>query len=485
MATFTSILADEAKADLTALERANREFAERFPGDRPDRQPLHTVYGGAQLFKAETPRKLGELALMSLETYASDAFVFARALGMPGADTLPEAGGEKSDLATRFSADAEALRREHPAAWLALAVRDRVVQKLKREPVEDFRIDFEDGYGNRPDAEEDASAARAAEEVARGMREGKLPPFIGIRIKPLNEELKLRAVRTLDIFVSTLVQATGRLPDNFVVTLPKIPVTEQVTTLVRLFEKLEKRLGLEAGALKLELMIELTQAILDPEGRSNLPRLLAAAEGRCVAAHFGTYDYTASCNITAAWQSMDHPACDFALNMMKNAFAGTGLFLCDGATTVMPVGPHRARGGQTLTTREQRDNERAVHGAWKLAYDHIWHSLKNGFYQGWDLHPGQLPVRYAACYAFFLDGFSAAADRLKNFVDKAAQATLIGDMFDDAATGQGLLNYFLRGLNSGAVSLEELAVTGLTVEEIQMRSFVRILDARKARLGAK
>lgn len=97
------------------------------------------------------------------------------------------------------------------------------------------------------------------------------------------------------------------------------------------------------------------------------------------------------------------------------------------------------------------------------------------------MHPGQFAIRYAACYAFFLEGFTAAADRLRNFIDKAAQATLVGDVFDDAATGQGLLNYFLRGLSSGAVSVEELAITGLTVEEVRMRSFLRIIAGRTHR----
>ena len=96
-----------------------------------------------------------------------------------------------------------------------------------------------------------------------------------------------------------------------------------------------------------------------------------------------------------------------------------------------------------------------VHRAWKLHYNHIQHSLTNAFYQGWDLHPAQLPTRYAAVYSFFLDGLEAASERLKNFVEKAAKATLVGDVFDDAATGQGLLNYFLRAVNCGALTEEE------------------------------
>ncbi len=468
-----STLFDEQRVTLDALGAANAAFAQRYPGDRPDRQPIHTVYGGAQLFSAQTVGKLGKLALRSLDTYAPDPFAFAGAIGL--LDSKPT----DPDAARRaFEDDPEAFREAEPKLWLACAVYERTRRKLEREPVEDFRIDFEDGFGNRPDDEEDATAVRAATELALGMEQGTLSPFVGIRIKPLNDELKRRSVRTLDIFLSTLVEKAGRLPENFVVTLPKVPIPEQVATLVRLFEALEDKLGLPRGALKMELMIELTQSILDAEGHCNLPRLVHAAEGRCVAAHFGTYDYTASCGITAAYQKIDHPACDFALHMMKVAFANTGLWLSDGATNIMPVGPHRAPKGQSLTPEQEAENRAAVYDAWRLAAGHIRHALVNGYYQGWDLHPAQLPVRYAASYAFFLEGFAAAAERLKNFMDKAAQATLVGDVFDDAATGQGLLNYFLRGLNCGAVSLDELAVTGLTVEEIQTRSFAKILEMR-------
>jgi hypothetical protein len=308
-----------------------------------------------------------------------------------------------------------------------------------------------------------------------------LPPFVGIRIKSLNEEWKARAARTLDLFFETLLEATGgKLPANFVVTLPKIYVPEQAETLVRLFELIEAQHGLPAQTLQMELMIELTQALLGRNGYSPLPGFLAACEGRCVGAHFGTYDFTASCNITAAFQAMDHPWCDLAKGMMMLAYGGTGLFLSDGATNVMPVGPHR---GSQLSAAQERENRAVVHSAWQLAHQHIRHSLIGGFYQGWDLHPAQLPVRYAACYAFFLSGFAQAAERLRAFIDKAAQATLVGDVFDDAATGQGLLNYFLRALNCGAVELDELAQTGLTKEEFALRSFAQILAARRARLA--
>jgi citrate lyase beta subunit len=409
------------------LEQALVPFTKRFPGSAGERQPVHTVYGGAQLFKSDTTRKLGEKALQVVEEHGVDPFVFSRAIGLP-------------DLHAE-------------TVW------QRVLEKLRREPVEDFRVDFEDGYGNRPDDEEDRDAARVAGEFLKGMDEGTLPPFIGIRIKPFTQELTQRSLRTLDLVLTTL---GGKLPQNFVVTLPKIQLPEQVTLLCDVFDALEPRLGLAPQTLRLEFMIETTQSILNEDGRSNLPLFLDAARGRAVAAHFGTYDYTASCNITANEQRMDHPACDFARHMMQVAYSGTGLWLSDGATNILPIGG--------------RDT---IHRAWKLHVDHIRHSLVHAYYQGWDLHPAQLPTRYAAVYAFFLEGLQAATERLRNFMEKAGQATLVGDVFDDAATGQGLLNYFLRGMNSGALTEEEALATGLTLEELRSRSFVKILKGRR------
>ena len=474
----------QAGADLlSTLSAANRTFMARFPGDSPKRQPVHTVYGGAHLFKAGTTAKLGQIAQRSLSRFAPEPWTLGRVLNLPGSAQLSELSPHDL-LAHReaFHANPEALKRSHFAAWLPQAVYQRVSAKLEREAVEDLRIDFEDGFGNRPDTEEDAAAVQAAQEVAKGMAQGSLPPFLGIRIKPLNEETRTRSIQTLELFLTTLVKASGgALPRPFLITLPKVQIPEQVATLVGLLDLLEERLGIEQGTLQIELMIEVTQTIFDSQGRSPIPPMLEAAKGRCFSAHFGTYDYTASCAVTAAYQTMDHAACDFAKHMMRNTLGSTGVFLSDGATNVMPVGPHRVPQGQDLTPLQVSENTQAVHHAWRLGYQHIRHSLQGGFYQGWDLHPAQIPIRYAACYAFFLEGFAPAAERLRNFVEKAAQATLVGDVFDDAATGQGLLNYFLRALNCGAVSLEELSQTGLTQEEIRIRSFGRILDARRQR----
>src|SRR5580765_4521814 len=364
----TTIPETALNAFLDALDKANVGVAAAFPGDSPRRQPVHVVYGGAHLFKADAAQKLGAHALKSLQDHAPDAAALAGAIGLDPA--------------------------------LADRIYLRVIDKLTREPVEDFRIDFEDGFGNRPDEEEDSHAQMAADEVAQGLGSGTLPPSIGIRIKPLNDELKRRSLRTFDLFLTRLLDRTdGVLPPNFVVTLPKISAPEQVAALASACDAFEYWRELTPGTLRFELMIETTQSVFAADGTIALPRLIAEGGGRIVGAHFGTYDYTAACGITAAYQHMTHPVCDFARQVMQVALAGTGIWLSDGATNILPIGAREV-----------------VHQAWRLHSAHVRHSLMTGFYQGWDLHRAQLPSRYATVYSFFIEGLAAASERLNNFV---------------------------------------------------------------------
>ena len=454
MARSGSLTSRDLSSILSSLRTANTAVARAYPGETGDPQPIHTVYGGAHLFTADAAAKLGALALATLDEYAPDGGTLAAAL----------------QLSTTNGAVEE----------FAATIRARVVDKLRREPVEDYRLDFEDGYGNRPDAEEDGHAVSAAEQVAAGLKAGTLPPFIGIRIKPMSKELHARSLRTLDLFVTTLARETSRrLPANFAVTVPKLMSTAHVAAVARTCDALERRLKLPAGVIKLELMIETPQSIVTSDGAVALRALVAAGKGRVRGAHFGTYDYTALCGITASWQHMRHQACDFAKHMMQVSLAQTGVWISDGATNIMPTPVHRAQSGGVLTPAERAANRDVVPRAWKTHFDDIQHSLINGFYQGWDLHPAQLPTRYAAVYAFFLAARPSATARLRNFVDKAAQATLVGDVFDDAATGQGLLNFFVRGLSSGALTLDEARETGLTAAELQGRSFLKIVEGRR------
>lgn len=461
---------------LNELKKFNIAFQNIYPGDKPDRQPVHTVYGGANLFKSDSMPKMGKVAMQSFTTYAPDFVTLANVLKLEGYGSLPKTNAAVTKLTNELAAMKEEDQKKHPA-WLPYAVYNKIVAKLEREAVEDFRIDFEDGFGNRPDAEEDATSVSAATELAKGMKDKTISPFIGIRIKPFTEDLKGRGVRTLDIFISTLLEKSGgKIPANFVVMLPKVTIPEQIEALVIFLDIIETQNKLPAGSLKMEMMVEATQAVMDEDGKNPLLKFIRASKGRCIAAHFGTYDYTASCNITARYQTMAHPVCDFAHHMTRVALGGTGIMLSDGATNVMPVGPHR---GDKLTPKQKKENKDVVHKAWKTAYDHTMHSLVNGFYQGWDLNPAQLPMRYAATYVFFLESYEDAAVRLKHFVEKSAQATLSGDIFDDAATGQGLLNYFLKAMNCGAITEKEATATGLTIDEIRSRSFYHILTNRR------
>ncbi|HKP93337.1 MAG TPA: hypothetical protein VJS88_05530, partial [Chthoniobacterales bacterium] len=344
----TSLSSDEIARISAALSDANKAFMRQYPGESNRRQAVHTVYGGAHLFRADSAKRLGAVALRSLQEYAPDAETLSRAIGITG---------EKQTAGKIY---------------------DRIVEKLQREAVEDFRLDFEDGYGNRPDDEEDGHAASAAGEVARGLAGNSLPPFIGIRIKPLNEDLRARSIRTLDIFMTSLLRETsGKLPPGFVITVPKIQLPEQVAAAIRFFEIIEKKNGLPAGALRIQPMIETPQAIINRDGHVGLHSLVEAAEGRCQSVHFGVYDYTASCGITAAYQAMRHPTCDFARQVMLVSMAGTGVHLSDGATNILPVGPQRAGEGQSLTDEQARLNREAVHAAWRLGFEDNMHSLRN------------------------------------------------------------------------------------------------------------
>ncbi|MGW4696572.1 aldolase/citrate lyase family protein [Kitasatospora sp. YST-16] len=400
---------DTALAAVEALlAPVDAELTRRYPGESGSRQPVHTVYVPADAFGADTVREWGAQALAAFDEHA----------GTPG--RLAEALGVADDA-------------------LLADVHARVRAKLEREPIEDLRIDFEDGYGPRPDAEEDAEAVRAARLVAAAVADGSAPPYVGIRIKCLEAPVRARGIRTLELFLGTLL-AEGGLPDGLVLTLPKVTYAAQVTALVRLLEDFERRAGLPAGRIGFEIQIETTQAILGPDGRATVALMIGAAEGRATGLHYGTFDYSAACGVSAAHQSMDHPAADHAKAVMQAAAAGTGVRLSDGSTNVVPAG-----------TAEQ------VHAAWRLHHGLVRRSLARAYYQGWDMHPAHLPTRYAAVYAFYREGLAAACARLAAYVAKSG-----GDVMDEPATARALSGYVLRGLDCGAVDLAEVTErTGL------------------------
>ena len=399
---------------LAALRAAEDAFARSQADAREGRQPVHTVYVAAQHFRHDAAAEHGREALAALAEYAAAPTYFAAVLGID--------------------------------PRIAEAVYRRVTEKLRREPVEDLRVDFEDGFGTRPDEEEDAAAVAAAEEMARGMERGVLPRGAGIRLKSLAAETRGRCLRTLDLFLARLLEATGgRLPGGFVVTLPKVTVPEEVALFAAALARLEEERGLAAGTLRFETMVEVPRAVIGADGRCPLPRWVEAAEGRMTGVHLGVYDYTASLGIAAPHRGLRHPACDFARHTMQVALAGTGVWLSDGSTAVLPVPVH----GSGATSDGERDEDRAaVLGAWRRHFDDVTHSLVHGFYQGWDLHPAQLVTRYAAVYAFFLDAWEETAASLRRIRERGS---------DDPHAADALLAFVRRGVDCGAFDAEQAA----------------------------
>lgn len=341
-------------------------------------------------------------------------------------------------LVPDWGAAALAALGDHPPLPYAAELHDAVTAKLGREPIEDLRIDLEDGFGVRPDPAEDAAVRTAARALLDALAAGHAPPFVGVRIKSMEAATRHRAIRSLDLFLD----ACGGPPPGFVVTLPKVSHPAQVEAMAALCARLEPAYGLTTGTLRFEVQIETPRAVLGPDGTATVARLITAADGRCAGLHFGTYDYSAACGIAGGYQSMEHPAADHAKAVMQVAAAGLGVRLSDGSTNVLPVGATPA-----------------VQAAWALHARLVRRSLERGFYQGWDLHPAQLPTRYAATYAFFRDGAASAARRLRAYLEHRSEGVL-----DEPATRIALAGFLLRGVDCGALTVAE---TGFEPTELR------------------
>ncbi len=458
-------------------------------------QPVHTVYVGAHQFDDELVPRWGALARRAWRRYAEHP---ASSLDIFGLAPHPsDTDRPDTDLPDAGRPDTDQPDPGRPDTDLAARVHDAVTARLSREPIEDLRIDFEDGYGRRDDDEEDAHAVAAAEAIARAGCDGRRPSSVGLRIKALepltgdvgstDTSLAARGLRTLHLVLTTLAEQAeqtdqhGAWPEHFVVTLPKVVSTVQVEILAEALTALETETGLPDGALKVELMIETTRSFVDHDGRFLLPRLSAAADGRCIGAHLGTFDLTASWGVAAPHQHLRHPACDAARTLMKLAWAQRGPWLCDGSTHVLPIEPHDIDAVDgILADARWIENERAVHSAWKLHARHVRLALEEGFPQGWDLHPHQLPARFAALAHFHLAPLAGVQRRLAALIAAGASGTATGGgaVQDDAATGQALLDLLRRGLDTGFVPLEEAFAAGLTVEDLATPSLPDILARR-------
>jgi citrate lyase beta subunit len=385
----------------TALAQSDDERARRYPGPVTRRQPVHTVYIPADRFDGNTVAQWGATALAALTEFGRDDEQFAVLTGIVDSDPVP--------------------------------VLDRMRLKLASQPIEDVRVDLEDGYGLRPDDVEDRDAVSAGRTLASSAARGAGTPFCGVRIKCLEPSVRRRSIRSVELVIGAMA-ANGGVPAGFVFTLPKVTAVPQVEAMAAICGQLERDQLLSHGALRFEIQIETTQAILGADGTATVAKMLGAADGRCTALHYGTYDYSAAAGVSAAYQSMEHAVADHAKAVMQVAAAGTGVALSDGSTNIIPVG-----------NREQ------VHAGWALHARLVRRHLERGYYQGWDLHPAQLPTRFAATYAFYRSGMSTAAGRLRRYLDGAASGVM-----DEPATAQALAGYLCRGLDCGAVDMSEV-----------------------------
>ena len=416
MTVFTAADARELDAMLAGTDRL---LATAYPGDTGSRQPVHTVYVPADRFTPQMSPEWGAAAL--------DA---ANAQG--GLAAIAE------DIGLAEDADA--------AAALVQA-------KLEREPIEDLRLDFEDGYGAPGDEAEDTHARGAAAAVVQAMDAGTAPPFIGIRFKSFEAATRARGLRTLDLFLAGLLEG-GALPEALMLTLPKVSTTAQVTAMAWACARLEERHGLPAGRLRFEVQVETPQLILGADGTVPVAAMLHAADGRISGLHYGTYDYSDALQIAPAWQAMDHPGADYAKAVMQVAVAGTGVRLSDGSTNILPLG--------------SADEVRA---AWRLHARLVRRSLERGYYQGWDLHAAQLPTRYLATYAFYRQGLPAAVARLGNYLSSAESSVL-----DEPATARALARFVTRSLACGAAVEAEALPRGVDPERLAALARPRSTD---------
>ena len=420
------VLANVAHELDRLLSGADSELASWYEAGGAGRQPVHTAYVPAHRFGPETVRQWGAQALAAMDEFA------------PGPGELADATG----LAPGVIAEV------HPL----------VLAKLARQPVEDLRIDFEDGYGTRADDTEDAHARAAARSLVSVLCEDAAPSFMGLRCKSLEKDTRHRAVRTLQMFLGTLLENDRPPPQGFVITLPKVTSAAQVSAMAVLCERLEAAFAVTwpLGLLVFEIQVETPQVILGADGAATIARCVHAAPGRLTGLHFGTYDYTASLGIAAPYQSMEHPAADYARAVMQVAAAGTGVRLSDGSTSVLPVG--------------SRDE---VISAWRLHARLVRRSLERGFYRGWDLHPAQLVSRYAATYAFYREDFPDACDRLRTYAARAAAGQ------EEPATARALVEFLARALDCGAVTETEIAdAVGLTADAVRLAARTGRLPAR-------
>ncbi|MFN8611387.1 MAG: aldolase/citrate lyase family protein [Vulcanimicrobiota bacterium] len=368
---------------------------EHLPGEEPPPQwqPAYVLYGGAHLFSADTHDKMLNLARRWLKEYP----------------------------------------------WLGDTAKKRVEKRLF-QPLDDIRIDFEDGYGRRSDEEEDAHAT----QVRLALPQVHEPRRCGIRVKPITRRFAQRAVRTLE----TALQDLTVWPRGFCVTLPKLEHPAQVRFIIQELERIENG----RPPLPLELMIE------SPTGLRRVADLVQVAGKRARGVHFGPFDFLASCGIGQG--DLLHPVNRAARAQLLISLSGSGVELADGPTTQLPLPPHKHPTGAQLT-----ENQKAVRLAWEFHRDQVLATRQQGYFQSWLLHPAQLVSHAAALIQELETALPGALERLIAYWKGLGQARASGGDFDDRATARQWTGVVIRGLELGLI--EENALAGQLPDDWQ------------------
>ena len=373
-------------AALDADEAGRARLAARDP------EPVHVCYVPADQVDADTAQDWGDEAAIVLERHADDP-------------DLPEALG----------VTAGELREALP----------RVSRTLAERPVADLRADLEDGYGHRPDPEEDAAATAAGRAVAAVLAGPRAPLRAGPRVKSMERATRRRGLRSWALFVDAFL-TTGGDASRLRVTLPKVSAPEQVAAFTEAMTAVEAHHGI--APVPLELQIE------TPRGAQRVDALVAAAGRRAAGLHYGTYDYSAALGITPDQQRADHPAAEHAKFAMQLAGAAAGVPVCDGSSAVLPTGG--------------RDD---VLAAWRVQARIVRRALELGIGQGWDMHPAMVPARLVVVTAVHRAGLPAAVARLRAYRDGSSAGVL-----DEPATERALVGFLRRGVACGAVDPDEV-----------------------------
>ena len=428
---------DEALAPLDAWA------AQRWPGGAGLGQPIHTVYVPADQAAPGLSRDWGRRALASLEAYAPTPAELAEALGLGAGSGGPGTGWGPGGL--ELSVD------EIDDAWPLLR------RALQEAPIQDLRLDLEDGYGPHTDDEEDAHADAAAEVLLAEAADPIGPRRLGIRHRSLEAATRARAVRTLDRVIGRLASSADGVPAGFVVTLPKVIHVDQVRVYVTLLDALEQAHGLPGGSLRFEIQVETPQTILAADGTLPLGPMIDAGAGRVTGLHYGTYDYSAAMGVGAAHQRADHPVALTAKAAMRLAAAGTGIEVSDGSTNRLPVG-----------------DSPTVHANWAEHARLVLAAYADGIRQGWDLHPAQLVTRHLTTIVVQRRGLAGKLERLAAYLGAGTAAR--GGELDEPATAQTLAADVVRGVEAGAASRDHVeAATGATLEALRALADRRVV----------